>query len=66
MNSYLIRFTEIFQPVVGDRSIGIVDGIAGVKIDGLRVKLDGRAVFFMLEALVGLGLQFLSLFDGFG
>ena len=52
--------------MVGNGSIGVIDGIVGVEIDGLGVKLDGRAVLLMLEALVGLCLQFLSLFDCLG
>jgi hypothetical protein len=52
--------------VVCNGTISIINSIAGVEIDGLGVKFDSRAVLLMFEALVGLGLQLLSLFNGLG
>jgi len=52
--------------VIGYGAICKVDGIVRVKADGLRVEVDCGPKLFILEKVVGLSLQFFSLFGVLG
>ena len=60
-----LKFTEIFHPVIGDRSVCIVDCVARAKEDGLAVELYRGSELFVLEQLVRIGLQLFSLLHSF-
>ena len=59
-------FTKIFDPMICDGSVRVVDGISWVEVDGLRIEVSRGRVLLVFKEFISLSLEFFSLLDDIG